>query len=205
VVYLDDILIFLKTYNEYITHVKKVLQVLKDHSLLVKLEKCEFYKSEVKFLRHIISRKGIRIDPEKIKAMLNWPEPQSIKDIQAFLSLANFNRRFIKNYSRITAPLTDLIKKSDTAFAIITKAREAFVLLKNTFTIAPLLTIFNLNLQTILEIDASNRVIAAAIIQVYDDGKIRSVAYYSRKIIGLELNYNVYNKELLAIIEAFRH
>ena len=118
IVYLDNILIFLKTYNEHITYVKKVLQVLKDHSLLVKLEKYKFYKSEVKFLRHIISREGIRIDPEKIKAILNQPEPQSIKNIQAFLSLANFNRRFIKNYSRIAVLLTDLTKKSDTVFAM---------------------------------------------------------------------------------------
>ena len=205
VAYLDDVLIFSKTYEEHVKHVKRVLQALKDHSLSVKIEKCEFHKTEVKFLGHIISREGIRMDPEKIEAVLDWPEPQSIKDVQAFLGLANFNRRFIKNYSRIAAPLTDLTKKSDTAFAMTQKARDAFELLKKTFTTAPLLTIFNPELQTILETDASDGAIAAAITQVCDDGKIRPVAYYSRKMTGLELNYNVHNKELLAIVEAFRY
>ena len=145
------------------------------------------------------------MDSEKIEAVLDWPEPQSIKDVQAFLGLANFNRRFIKNYLRIAVLLTDLTKKSDTAFAMIEKARSAFNLLKETFTIVPLLTIFNPDLQIILETNAFDRVIATAITQVCNDGKTRSVAYYSRKIIGLELNYNVYNKELLAIVEAFRY
>jgi len=71
VVYLDDVLIFLKIYEEHVKYVKRVLQALKDHSLSVKIEKCEFYKTEVKFLRYIISREGIRMDPEKIKAVLD--------------------------------------------------------------------------------------------------------------------------------------
>lgn len=83
------------------------------------------------------------MDLDKITAVLEQPEPQSIKDVQAFLGLANFNRRFIKNYLRIAAPLIDLTKKLDTAFAMTQKAREAFKLLKKTFTTAPLLTIFN--------------------------------------------------------------
>ena len=186
-------------------HVKKVLTALRSRSLAVKLEKCEFHKQEVQFLGHIISTEGIRMDPSKIASVTEWPEPKTVKEVQGFLGLANFNRKFIQGYSRIAAPLTDLTKKTESKFEFTDKARLAFELLKKTFTTAPLLIIFDPELQTIVETDASDGAIAAALTQVCTDGKIRPVAYYSRKMTGPELNYDVHDKELLAIVESFRH
>jgi len=111
VAYLDDVLIFSKTYKEHVQHVRKVLTKLREKGLPVKLEKCEFYKHEVPFLGYIISDQGLKMSPDKIKDVLEWPEPRSVKDVQSFLGFANFYRRFIEGYSRVTAALSNLTKK----------------------------------------------------------------------------------------------
>jgi len=155
VAYLDDILIFSKTETEHIEHVRKVLSKLQKARLLLKPEKCEFHKEEVPFLGYIIGRNGLRMDPAKIEAVLGWPEPKTVKEVQAFLGFANFYRGFIDKYSKIAAALTELTKQ-DRVFEWIKEAAKAFIDLKTRFTTAPILALFDPELKIVVETDASD-------------------------------------------------
>ena len=203
VAYLDDILIFSKTYQEHVEHVKKVLRKLQERDLPVKLSKCEFHKHEVRFLGYIVSKDGLSADPKKIESIRDWPEPTTVKEVQAALGLFNYYRKFIKDFSKIAAPLTELTKK-DIPFRFETDQRKAFNELKRLLTESPLLIIFDPEKEAILETDASDGAIGASLNQVGSDGKRRPVAFYSRKMTGPERNYDIHDKELLAVVEAFR-
>ena len=109
--YLDDILIYSDTYEEHVEHVKKVMRKLQEKELPLKLGKCEFHKHEIAFLGYLISDKGLAPDPAKVKAVEEWPEPRNVKDVQSFLGLANYYRKFVENFSKVAGPLTNLTKK----------------------------------------------------------------------------------------------
>ena len=109
--YLDDILIYSQTRSEHTQHVRKVLQKLREAGLFAKLAKCEFTVHETKFLGLIVGRDGIKIDPEKVQTITTWATPTCVTDVQAFIGFANFYRRFIKDFSKIIAPLVNLTKK----------------------------------------------------------------------------------------------
>src|SRR5690606_18454128 len=111
VVYLDDILIYSKDKEQHIQHVKQVMKKLRDAQLQVKLSKCVFHAKEVEFLGFIINSEGVKMDQNKVKSILDWRPPQSVKDIQSFVGLANFYHRFIKGFSKIVSPITRLLKK----------------------------------------------------------------------------------------------
>lgn len=201
VAYLDDILVFSKTKTEHIEHVRKVLAKLAAAKLLLKPNKCKFHKEEVKFLGFIVGRHGIKMDPEKIRAILEWPIPTTVKEVQAFLGFANFYRRFVGGYSKIAEPLTRLTKK-DLEFEWTPAAQEAFDALRKSFTTAPVLETFEYDRRIVLETDASDFAIGACISQKHETGQLKPVAYYSRKLTPAELNYDVGDKEMLAIVEA---
>ena len=201
--YLDDILIYSLTYEEHVQHVRKVLTKLREKDLPVKLSKCEFHKHSISFLGYIVSEQGLSPDPKKIKAIEEWPEPTCVRDVQALLGLLNYYRKFIEGFSSVAAPLTNLTKK-DTPFAFGIECQEAFKELKRRLTTSPILVIFDPEGETILETDASDYAIGACILQRGPDGKLRPVAYYSRKMTGPELNYDIHDKELLAIVEALK-
>ncbi len=200
VAYLDDILIYSKTENEHIQHVKKVLAKLRTAKLLLKPEKCEFHQEETHFLGFIVGKHGIRMDPAKVEAVLTWPEPTTVTEVQSFLGFANFYRRFIHNYSAVAKALTDLTKK-DKEFKWVEKARDAFRTLKERFTQAPVLATYDPELEIIMETDASDFALGACLSQKHD-GKLRPIAYHSRTFSPAELNYDVHDKELLAIVAA---
>ncbi len=109
--YLDDILIYSRTRSEHADHVQKILQLLRENDLYVKLKKCEFCVSETKFLGLIIGQNGIRMNPEKVKAIVDWQDPACVRDVQAFVGFANFYRRFIRDFSKIIAPMIQLTRK----------------------------------------------------------------------------------------------
>src|SRR5882672_466506 len=203
VAYLDDILIFSNNLDDHIKHVREVLSRLRDNSLFGKLEKCNFHKSSTTFLGYIISSNGIKMDPEKVEATLTWPTPKCVKDIQSFIGFANFYRRFIKDFAKVVAPLTRLTKK-DTAWLWNTTTQNAFDTLKTAFTSAPILKYFNPELPIIVETDASDFAIGAVLSQKDNTGILHPIAYFSRKFIPAKLNYEIYDKELLGIVEAFR-
>jgi hypothetical protein len=127
-----------------------------------------------------------------------------VKEVQSFLGFANFYRQFIKDYSKIAAPLTNLTKK-DQAFEWNLEAEKAFQELKTSFSTEPILVIFDPKKPVTVETDASDKAIGACLSQPDDKAKLRPVAYLSRKMALAELNYEVHDKELLAIVEAFRH
>ena len=108
---MDNILVYSNMQQEHTKHVKDVLQCLQQAELKLNLKKYKFNKLEVEFLRYVIGIKEIKIDPEKIKVIQQWPTPTSVKEVQAFLEFANFNQQFIKNYSQMATPLTELTKK----------------------------------------------------------------------------------------------
>jgi hypothetical protein len=203
VVYLDDILVYSKTEAEHVIHVKKVLQALKDVNLRVKPEKSQFHQQTIEFLGYIISGDGLKMDQAKVKAILEWPEPRNVSETQSFLGLANFYRKFVRGYSQIASPITDITKK-DKKFEWGAKEQEAFDELKRRFSEELVLKMFDPREKIILETDASDRAIGALLSQPDENGKLHPVAFYSRKSSAPELNYEIHGKELLAIVEAFR-
>ncbi|KAM4062066.1 reverse transcriptase (RNA-dependent DNA polymerase) [Hirsutella rhossiliensis] len=203
VVYLDDILIFSDTLEEHKEHVHKVLRALQNAKLLVEPEKSKFHTQEVDFLGHTISPGEIRMQQDKINSVKEWPTPKNVKDVQSFLGFANYYRRFIKDFGKIATPLHDLTKK-EKEFTWDDKANEAFRCIKTTITQEPVLTTFDPERQIELETDASDFALGAQIGQKDDEGRLRPIAFYSKKLHGAELNYPIYDKEFLAIIQAFK-
>ena len=106
VVYLDDILIYAKNKEEHVEHLRLVLEKLREHRLYAKFSKCEFWLPEVTYLGHVISGKGIAVNPERVKAVLDWTPPETVKQVRSFLGLASYCRRFFENFSKVAKPLT---------------------------------------------------------------------------------------------------
>uniref|UniRef100_A0A8C6M5V1 Gypsy retrotransposon integrase-like protein 1 n=1 Tax=Nothobranchius furzeri TaxID=105023 RepID=A0A8C6M5V1_NOTFU len=207
-VYLDDILIFSRSPAEHRQHVKCVLQRLLENRLYVKAEKCEFHVPSVKFLGFILESGRLKTDPEKIKSVLSWPTPTTCKQLQRFLGFANFYRRFIKNYSQTAAPLTQLTSINK-PFIWSPSAEESFQALKDKFTQAPILTRPDTSAQFTLEVDASDSGVGAVLSQVSpSDHRLHPCAFFSRRLSPAEKNYDVGDRELLAIklaLEEWRH
>ena len=147
----------------------------------VKPEKCCFRVTEVNFLRMIVSHDGIKMDPEKVNAILKWPEPTNVKQVCAFLSLGNFYRRFIKDYAIISRPMVDLTRK-DVIFNFGDKEKASFEALKAAFTTAPVLQYPNQDCEFCLETDASEFAIGGVISVKCDNGEFRPVVYMSHSM-----------------------
>ncbi|KAJ1040699.1 hypothetical protein NDA10_002716 [Ustilago hordei] len=200
VVYLDDFLIFSDTGEAHVKHVTEILTRLRSNRLFAKLSKCEFHTKTVEFLGYIIKPTGIEMDPEKVRTVKEWPMPESIHDIQRFLGFANFYRRFIAHFARIAKPLTALVKPIERfkKFELPEEAQQAFHKLIQAFTSAGVLQHFDYHLPTRLETDASDFAIAGVLKQEHE-GRWHSVAFYSRKMSSAEKNYEIHDKELLAV------
>ncbi|KAL0154966.1 hypothetical protein M9458_049229, partial [Cirrhinus mrigala] len=207
-VYLDDILIFSSSLQEHVQHVRRVLQRLLENGLFVKAEKCDFHAQSVPFLGYIVSAEGMRMDPEKIKAVVDWPSPDSRKALQRFLGFANFYRRFIRNYSQLAAPLTALTSPR-TAFRWSDAAEAAFANLKRRFVSAPILVTPDPSRQFVVEVDASEVGVGAVLSQRSpSDDKMHPCAFFSHRLSSAESNYDIGNRELLAVklaLEEWRH
>jgi len=202
VAYLDDILVYSETEAEHTQHVKKILECLQNYNLQLKPEKCEFHKHEVTFLGYVVGRHGIKMEPAKIQSIEEWPLPKNVKEVQGFLEFANYNRQFIEGYSKKALPLTSLTKK-DTPFHWGSKEQQAFDDLKQACTENPVLKLFDPKKTIRIETDASDLAIGACLCQEYDK-KWQPVAYYSRKLSPAEQNYDIHDKELLAIVAALQ-
>ena len=204
VVYLDDILIYSDDMDQHKAHVREVLKRLRANGLYAGAQKCEFHKDTVEYLGYILSPDGLRMDPAKVKAITDWPEPRKVKDVQSFLGFCNFYRRFIYAYSEIIVPLTRLTRKKVT-WVFSNSCKEAFEKLKEEFTRAPVLTPWFPDSDMIVETDASDYALAAILSVHTPDGDLHPVAFHSRTFLPAELNYDTHDKELLAIFEAFKH
>ena len=205
--YLDDILIYSNSQEEHTEHAQKVLEKLKQAGLYLDINKCQFHVQEVKYLGLMITTEGLKMDPQKVETITQWKPARCVKDVQAFLGFANFYRRFIRGYSKIAAPLSALTRKDRKAFmfpwAPDGPEQRAFEELKKAFVSAPILAHFDPQKETWLETDASDYVVAAILSQKGEDGELHPVAFLSKKMSPQECNYEIYDKELLAIVRAF--
>uniref|UniRef100_A0A0D2YKU3 RNA-directed DNA polymerase n=1 Tax=Fusarium oxysporum (strain Fo5176) TaxID=660025 RepID=A0A0D2YKU3_FUSOF len=164
--------------------------------------KCEFLVKGTKFLGLIVGQEGIRMDPAKVETVKNWKTPTCLTDVQVFIGFGNFYRRFIRDFSKLTAPLNRLTKK-DVPFIWDDTCEKAFVRLKEAFITAPILRPFDWTKDVILETDASDYVSAGVLSQYDNEGRLHPVAFFSKKHTATECNYEIYDKELMAIIRCF--
>ena len=200
--YIDDILIYSNTLAEHRGHVRRVLEALKAAGLHLKPKKCEFHQESVRYLGVIISRHGVQMDPSKVETILNWEAPRTPTEVREFLGFANFYRRFIKDYSKVVAPMVALTKRNHT-FEWDAKCSTAFQFLKTVFTSVPVLRHFNPDSEILVETDASDYVSAGILSQRVDEGVLHPVAFFSKKHTPAECNYEIYDKELMAIVRCF--
>jgi len=199
VVYLDDILIFTKTEEEHERVVRRVLEILAEHKLFLRLEKCEFHQKQIEYLGLVISENTVAMDPVKVAEVREWPTPESQTDVQAFV---NFYRRFIQDFLTIARPLFDLTQ-SDHAWNWGTKEQEAFERLKMAVTTAPILASPQDSEPFRIEADSSDFASRAVLSQkLPGEEKWHPVAFYSKSLSPVERNYEIHNKEMLAIIHA---
>ncbi|KAK3519931.1 hypothetical protein QTP70_008026 [Hemibagrus guttatus] len=209
VVYIDDILIYSRSMADHQRHVAEVLHRLRDHNLFLKAEKCLFHQPTVQFLGYVIDHSGVRMDEKKVTAVRDWPTPTTVKELQRFLGFANFYRRFIRGYSSVTSPLTNLLRNKPKTLVWTPAATHAFQTLKQAFTTAPLLGHPDPELPLIVEVDASTTGVGAVLSQQQGNPrKLHPCAFFSRKLNPAEVNYDIGNRELLAVklaLEEWRH
>nr|ABA97610.1 retrotransposon protein, putative, Ty3-gypsy subclass [Oryza sativa Japonica Group] len=198
VVFIDDILIYSKDEEEHAEHLRLVLEKLRKHKLYAKFSKCEFWLKEVAFLGHVISAGGVAVDPTKVEAVTEWKAPKSVTEIQSFLGLAGYYRRFIEGFSKIARPMTQLLKK-EKKFVWSEQCQESFEQLKEKLTSAPILVLPNIRKDFVIYCDASRQGLGGVLMQ---DGKV--VAYASRQLRPHEENYPTYDLELAAVVHALK-
>ncbi|SJL15225.1 uncharacterized protein ARMOST_18711 [Armillaria ostoyae] len=198
-IYLDDILIFTKNLDEHRRIVRRVLQKLRENKLFLKAEKCKFEVLETEYLSVIISEGQVRMDPVKLAGIAEWPTPMKKKELQSFLGFTNFYRKFIKNYSKVVCALTQLTGNAEWTWGAA--QNQAFQQLKKQMAEDVILAIPNATRRFRVEADASNGAIGAVLSQE-QDGRWRPVAFMSKALTATERNYEIYDKELLAIMLA---
>lgn len=204
--FLDDVLIYSNSLEEHERHVRLVLERLRQAKLYAKPSKCEFFKREVDFLGHRIGADGLKVMEDKVTAICQWPTPKKVSDVRSFLGLAGFYRKFIKDFSRVAAPLTALTK-DDAAWEWKSEQQDAFEQLKSAAKSAPVLLIADPNLPYVVHTDASGFAVGAVLQQDQGSG-LQPVAYLSKKMLPAETRYPVHEQELLAIVvacAAWRH
>ena len=180
-----------------------MLKQLRKAGLYVKAEKYKFHSDSVEYLGYVLSLSGLTMSNTKVKTIQKWPEPKKVKDIQSFLGFANFYKHFIFNYSDIVILLTHLTRKN-TPWNFDDNCKIAFNTLKQAFTSTPILTYWVLDAQLVVKTDVSDYALAAILSIMTKDNEIYPIAFHSQMFSAPELNYNVHDKELLAIFEAFK-
>jgi len=183
--FIDDILVATDTEEGHDELVEEVLRRLEENDLFVKLEKCKWKVKEVEFLGIVIGPKGVEMQKEKIEEVLSWPAPRNIKKVQKFLGLANYYRRFIKNFARIAAPLYMLVRKEQ-KWKWEKEQKKAFERLKAVFTTEPVLAIPDIDREMRVEADASDYTTRGVLSIKCEDGKWRSVAFISKSLNATE-------------------
>ncbi|GJU77350.1 putative reverse transcriptase domain-containing protein [Tanacetum coccineum] len=197
IVFIDDILIYYKTQEEHVEHLRLVLELLKKEKLYAKFSKCESWLREVQFLRHVINGNGIHVDPSKIKAVKNWKAPRTPTEVYLFLGLAGYYRRFIENFSKIAMSLTILTRKSKT-FDWGEEHELAFQTLKDKLRNAPILALPDGPEDFVVYCDASGIGLGCMLMQ---RGEV--IAYASRQLKIHEQNYTTHDLELGAVVFLF--
>jgi len=202
VVYLDDILIYSDHKEEHIQLVQKVLDRLKQHDLVVLPKKSVFHQEEVEVLGYMVKTSGVTMSHRNVKTVQNWAHPRSVKEVQMFIGFANFYRRLIKEFSKVCKPITETLKGSPKDFHWGREQEEAFEELKRRFTTAPIISHFYPGMKMVVETEAGHLALGCVLSQ-YPRGRLHQVSFHSRKMNSTERNYEIHDKELCAIMEAF--
>jgi len=202
-VYLDDIVIYASSLTEHNRKFHKLAERLRSANLRLQPDKCEFLRKEVTYLGHVINETGVKPDPKKVDAVLNFPRPKNTKNIKQFLGLAGYYRRFLNNFSKTARPLTALLKK-DEPFVWQESQETAFATLRNQLCTEPLLQHPDFTRPFVLTTDASGYAIGGILSQG-DVGKDKPIAYASRLLNKAEQNYSTIEKESLAIVYCVNH
>ncbi|KAL0293482.1 UNVERIFIED_CONTAM: Transposon Tf2-12 polyprotein [Sesamum radiatum] len=198
VVYLDDIVIYSRTLAEHVEHLRQVLARLREYELYAKVSKCSFAQETISFLGHIVERGCIRMDPKKVQAIEEWQPPSDVHDLRSFLGLANYYRCFVKDYSKIARPMTDLLKKTE-AWNWTPQCQVSFDDLKRAMVTDPVLALPDMSKPFVVETDASDFALGGVLME---DG--HPVAFESRKLKDAERRYSAHEKELLAVVHCLR-
>lgn len=203
--YLDDVIVFSKTFEEHLERLARVFSALQKAHLKLKLSKCHFAQREVKYLGHIVSAEGIAPDHSKIEAVSSYPPPQNPKELKQFLGLSNYYRRFIPNYANIAEPLNKLLRKDQhkVKFQWDANCQGVFDQLKHKLTEAPILSYPDFTLPFILQTDASDNAIGGILSQSHD-GCETVICYWSRQLSKAERNYSTVEREALAAVSAIK-
>jgi len=192
VVFIDDLLIYSSTMEEHEEHLQIILQVLREHKLYAKFSKCKFFK--IQYLGHVISKDGISIDPDKIKAIINWHVPKDVHGVISFMGITGYYRKFIEGFSKIANPITSLQKKGR-KFVWDLKCEESFKKLKELLTTAPIIIIEDPHQDFVVCTDACNEGLGGVLTQ---EGHV--IGYESRKLKIHERNYATYDLEPAIVI-----
>ena len=198
IVFVDEILIYFQSEWEHEYHLRIVLQLLRGHQLYAKFSKCDFWLTEVRFLRHVVSASGVSMDPEKVEVVMSWERPKSVFEIRSFLGLAGYYRRFIEDFSRIAAPMTRLTWK-EVKFDWDDRCEEAFQELKRRLTSTPILIVPDRGQGYIVYCDALRAGLGCVLMQ-----SGRAVAYGSSQLKNHEQNYPTHDMELAAVVFALK-
>ena len=199
-VYLDDILVFSKSVEEHWEHLKIALERLREAKLFGRIHKCEFLKIRVDYLGYEVSEQGIHASPEKAKAVVNWPKPQTVHDVRSLLGLASYYRRFIHGFSQISGPMPELTR-SNAQWRWEKAQEESFLDLKIALATAPVLRLPDFDHQFVVTTDASDVAVGAILQQDVGNG-LQPVVFASRKLQQAEVRYSAYERELLGIVWA---
>lgn len=200
--YLDDIVICSATFREHLEQLEWVMGVLKEVNLTINVAKCKFARSSLKYLGFIVDKDGLRTDPDKVAAILNFPRPRNYTQLKRFIGLASWYRRFVKNFSTVAAPLHNLTKGNKrTKLVWNDQAEESFIALKTLLTTTPVMTCPDYEKPFIIQCDASGLGVGAVLCQEID-GVERPVAYLSRKLNDRERKFTTSERELLSVVHA---
>lgn len=206
-IYLDDVLVFAKDFNEHLQRLESILQKLLEAGIKLSPTKCTLFSQKLTFLGHVVSKNGIFPDPEKIEKVKNWSKPNTIEELRSFLGFANYYRRFIKNYSELTTPLETMMKCSAQGNIYLKKKKRlewnsdsdhCFNVLKEKLVTPPILSYPTPSGEWVLDTDASHNGMGAVLSQI-QNGKETVIEYASKKFTNSELRYCVTRKELLAV------
>jgi hypothetical protein len=205
-IYLDDIIIAGRTFEDMMVNLEKVFDRLAQAGLKLKAKKCHLFAKQVNFLGHVISEEGVATDPEKTAVIKNWPTPANVTELRSFLGLCSYYRRYVESFAA-KAKCLHLLTEKGRPYVWTQECQDAFMLLKDLMTRAPVLGHPDFSKPLILDTDASQNAIGAVLSQM-QDGKERVLAYASRALTKAERRYCVTRKELLAVVnfvKYFRH
>ncbi len=203
-IYLDDIIIYSKTLKKHKKYVRLVLYRLREINLQMNINKCKFHVQEISFLELLLFIKRLKINSRKIQAVVEWSTSTNLTQMQFFIDFCNFYRRFIKNFSKIVQSMIQLTQK-EMIFEWNHACQTIFDHMKKRMTEAFILRHFDQNKETILETDSFDYVNNHILSQYDDEETLHSMIYYSKNLSFTECNYEIYDKKLLAIIQAFKH